>query len=122
MICSIGVDVVEVERIQRLDERWGARFCNRVYTSTELSEASRRRVGRYEYLAGRFAVKEAVIKALRDHVSGSLGYRSIEVTQASSGRPQVSCQALGWSGHIDVSISHTHSMAMAACVAMRSND
>ena len=66
MIVSVGVDMVEVRRIKRAleDGAIGRKFRARVYTEQEIRYCERKRRGRYESYAGRFAAKEAVMKAL----------------------------------------------------------
>src|SRR2546430_16056236 len=66
MIISAGVDLVEVERIQQAleDSRIGRRFRERVFTEKEILYCEKKRRGKYESYAGRFAAKEAGMKAL----------------------------------------------------------
>jgi len=65
MLLSVGVDMVEVARIQKAleDSRIGKRFRERVFTAKEIQYCESKRRGRYESYAGRFAAKEAVMKA-----------------------------------------------------------
>ena len=66
MIVSVGVDLAEVERIRKAleDPRIGRRFRDRVFTAREIQYCEKKQRGRYESYAGRFAAKEAVMKAL----------------------------------------------------------
>src|SRR5262245_65276750 len=66
MVLSVGVDMIEVQRIQKAleDSRIGKRFRERVFTANEIQYCDKKRRGRYESYAGRFAAKEAVMKAL----------------------------------------------------------
>ncbi|HDL85278.1 MAG TPA: holo-[acyl-carrier-protein] synthase [Candidatus Acetothermia bacterium] len=105
---GVGIDIVDVERIRQLHERHGERFLKRVFTDTEIEYALRARGNRiYEHLAARFAVKEAVIKAL----GRAVPFRSIEVVNSSSGRPIVMCAFAH--GKIEASLSHTDRLAIA---------
>jgi holo-[acyl-carrier protein] synthase len=125
MIRGIGVDIIEVERIRRATARWGDGFLARVYTSGERRHAGAARGGRgeAERLAGRFAAKEAVMKAL------GLGWRrmawrEIEIEGDALGRPVVrlsggaarAADELGIRAWF-VSISHTRDLAVAHAVA-----
>ena len=107
----VGIDVVDVDRIEALYRRFGERFLERLYTPTEVAYAeaacgSRR----FERLAARFAAKEALIKA-----SGRpLPYRAIEVTSAPGGRPLVRCALVD--GQIQASLSHTERLAVACVI------
>lgn len=62
MIIGIGTDIVEIERIKKAVEKWGGRFLNKIYTEKEISYCYLRK-DPFAHLAGRFAAKEAVIKA-----------------------------------------------------------
>ena len=122
MIRGIGVDIVEVDRIRRATVRWGDVFLARVFTAGERRYAGAARPAA-ERLAGRFAAKEAVMKAL------GLGWprmawRDIEIEGDALGRPVVrlsggaaaAAARLGVQAWF-VSISHTRDLAVAHAVA-----
>lgn len=111
-ICGLGVDLVEVPRIKHLVEKWSDRFLERVFTDREIDYClSNRR--RYEHLSGRFAVKEAIIKA----IGRKIPWKSIEVDSEPGGKPfaRVSAQESGLPrvGKIHISITHTERYALA---------
>jgi holo-[acyl-carrier protein] synthase len=87
-ITGTGIDVIEVDRIQRALERplTGARFRARVFTDTEVGYCESRGRGRYQSYAARFAAKEAVMKALGTGWNRNAGWREIEVVR-ERGRP-----------------------------------
>ncbi len=91
MVLSIGVDLVEVERIQKAleDSRIGMRFRDRVFTAKEIQYCEKKRRGRYESYAGRFAAKEAVMKALGNGWGSKVCWLDIEVARARSGKPEI---------------------------------
>jgi holo-[acyl-carrier protein] synthase len=91
MIISAGVDLVEVERIQKAleDSRIGQRFRERVFTEKEIQYCERKQRGKYESYAGRFAAKEAVMKALGSGWGAKVRWLDIEVARARSGKPEV---------------------------------
>ena len=91
MIVSVGVDLAEVERIRRAleDPRIGRRFRDRVFTPAEIQYCEKKRRGRYESYAGRFAAKEAVMKALGRGWGAKVGWLDIEVARARSGKPEI---------------------------------
>jgi holo-[acyl-carrier protein] synthase len=91
MIISAGVDLVEVERIQQAleDSRIGRRFRERVFTEKEILYCERKRRGKYESYAGRFAAKEAVMKALGRGWGSKVRWLDIEVGRARSGKPEI---------------------------------
>jgi holo-[acyl-carrier protein] synthase len=91
MIVSAGVDLVEVERIQKAMEngRIGQRFRDRVFTEKEIQYCEKKQRGKYESYAGRFAAKEAVMKALGRGWGSKVRWLDIEVTRARNGKPEI---------------------------------
>src|ERR1700752_1969104 len=91
MIISAGVDLIEVERIRAAleDASTGKRFRDRVYTPKEIAYCESKRRGKYESYAGRFAAKEAVMKALGRGWGSQVGWLDIEVARAPSGKPDI---------------------------------
>jgi holo-[acyl-carrier protein] synthase len=120
MILRTGIDMVEIDRVARLVQRYGQRFLRRVYTERELIECE----GRTESLAARFAAKEAAAKALGCGI-GPVAWTEIELWRVGSEAPALNLTgnaariAAGqgltqWS----VSLSHTPNLAIAAVVAL----
>ena len=91
MIISTGVDLAEVPRIQAAleDSRIGARFRARVFTENEIAYCEKKQRGKYESYAGRFAAKEAVMKALGRGWGAEVRWLDIEVVRARSGKPDI---------------------------------
>jgi len=91
MIISTGVDLAEVDRIQVALEhrRTGRRFRDRVFTEKEIAYCEKKRRGKYESYAGRFAAKEAVMKALGRGWGAKVRWLDIEVARARSGKPDI---------------------------------
>lgn len=117
-IVGIGVDVVDIARVQKLLERYGARFLQRVFTEAETRYAMD---GSFpaERLAGRFAVKEAVLKAFGTGKSQGILWKDVETVRGPKGKPvvQLHGQAVRWAkwkggGTIHVSIAHDGGKAM----------
>ncbi len=81
---TTGVDIVEIQRIQKLVERWGQRFLHRIFTEEELRYCR----GRAPSLAARFAAKEATMKALGTGIRG-VGWREIEVVRQRGEAPTI---------------------------------
>jgi len=123
-IIGHGIDMVETARIARLLEEHGPRFLRRCYTEQEQSYAADKR-RHLEHLAGRFAVKEAVFKALGAGWSGGVTWTDIEVQRLATGQPQLVIQGhsaelarqLGVTQWL-VSITHTVDCAMASVIAV----
>lgn len=120
MITS-GVDLMAVDRVARALERQGQRFLDRVYTAREQAICG----GRADRLAGRFAVKEAVAKALGTGI-GDVRWVDIELDCDARGRPVLQLHGAARSladdlglVHWSVSISHTQTHAIGFAVALR---
>ncbi|HKV43626.1 MAG TPA: holo-ACP synthase [bacterium] len=120
MIRGLGVDIVEVDRIRRAVARWGEPFLHRVFTPAELARGGTSPTAA-ERLAGRFAAKEAVMKALGRR---GVGWREIEITTDPFGKPGVhlSGRAAEIADRLGVrawslAISHTRLMAIAQALA-----
>lgn len=111
-IVGIGLDLVKIERIRALADRWQERFLERLYT-----EAERRycfdRASPYASLAGRFAAKEAVLKAIGTGWSAGISWQDIQVLNDGSGKPVAHVQGragalLQEAGVTDIHISLSH--------------
>ncbi len=111
-IVGIGLDLVKIERIRALADRWQERFLARLYT-----EAERRycfdRASPYASLAGRFAAKEAVLKAIGTGWSAGISWQDIQVLNDGSGKPVALVQGrtgalLQEAGVTDIHISLSH--------------
>ncbi len=119
MIAGIGIDIVDIGRIEGLLARHGERFTRRVFTEAEAAYA-RRSVKPAERLAGRFAVKEAVLKAFGTGKSQGILWRDVETVRGPMGRPKVTLYGeavkymnkLGGSA-IHVTIAHDGGKAVA---------
>lgn len=126
-IVSHGIDIVEVRRIAALLSGHPERFLERCFTAAEAAAASESTAQprRDEFLAGRFAAKEGVLKALGTGLSGGVKWTDIEVARSVSGAPELrltgSARAraseLGITGWL-VSISHAGGVAIASVIAL----
>jgi len=113
MLPSIGIDVVEIARVERALRRH-PRLAERLFTSAELDYAGRRaRPGRH--LAARFAAKEAVIKALD---GPALAPAEIEIVADPAPRVALRGRAAELAGDRELSVSLTHSRETAAAAAL----
>jgi len=88
MILGIGVDLCEVERIEAAIARHGERFLTRIYTPAERAYCESK-PNRMERFAGRFAAKEAAMKALGTGWRRGVAWRDFEVARALSGQPVI---------------------------------
>jgi holo-[acyl-carrier protein] synthase len=122
-IIGHGIDVIETQRLARLLEEHGERFLARCYTEQERNYAQNRR-RQIEHLAGRFAAKEAIFKALGTGWSGGIAWTDAEVLRLNTGQPTVAlhgvCKQVAQEMGITrwwLSISHTEALATASVIA-----
>ena len=123
----LGIDLTEVGRVAELLDRWGERFLERVFQPGEIRRRRRHPRAFAEHVAGRFAAKEAAMKALGTGFRG-VAFREIVVGRESSGKPRLEfrgralerARALKVVG-TEVSITHTKTMA-AAVVGLLTED
>ena len=117
-MCYIGIDIIEIVRIEKAIAHWGEGFLHRVYTELELNFSHKKPSS----LAARFAGKEAVIKAIGTQTKG-IGWREIEILAEPSGKPLVhlygkaqnQAGSLGL-GKLAISLSHSKEYAVAFVV------
>jgi holo-[acyl-carrier protein] synthase len=122
-ILGLGTDIVECLRIAQMIERHGELFIGRVYTSHEIDYCSSRKSATQHY-AGRWAAKEAVLKAIGTGWIRGITWRDVEIRNHPSGRPSVAlaggaraaCERQGIAQML-VSISHCRSHATATAIA-----
>jgi holo-[acyl-carrier protein] synthase len=122
MIVGLGIDVAEVKRIGAVIESQKERFLRRVYTQDEVAYCEQFRK-RYERYAGRFAVKEAAMKALGTGWSRGVRWVDVEVVREKGGRPTM--KLAGEAGNVAkrmgvknivLSITHTAEQAFAQVI------
>lgn len=126
MILGLGLDIIDIRRIERTLDRFGDRFTHRVFTETERIKADRRLL-RAETYAKRFAAKEACSKALGTGFRRGVFWRDLQVSNLSSGKPTmvltggaaVRLQELvpaDMIAVIDVSMTDDHPLAQAMVI------
>ena len=122
-IFGIGTDIVECLRIAKMIERHGELFINRVYTPHEIQYCQSRKAST-QHFAGRWAAKEAILKALGTGWRRGISWRDVEVRNEPGGRPTVALRGgardvveqLGITEML-ISISHCRSHATAYALA-----
>ena len=122
MIVGIGIDVAEVKRIRAVIESQGERFLRRVFTLEEVAYCEKFK-NKYERYAGRFAAKEAAMKALGTGWSRGVRWVDVEVVRTRGGRPILELKGearkvadrLGVK-NIALSITHTVEQAIAQVI------
>ena len=122
MIVGLGVDIAEVDRIEAAIRRHGEAFLKRVFTEAEIAYCERHR-NRFERYAGRFAAKEAAMKALGTGWRRGVRWVDIEVTRNSAGKPSLALSGRAKEvadslhvKHISLSITHSGNTALAEII------
>jgi holo-[acyl-carrier protein] synthase len=122
-ILGLGLDATDIDRIAGTIERYGERFLQRVFTDGEVAYCTRRKVPAIHF-AGRFAAKEAAMKALGTGHSHGVLWRDVEVVR-SGGPPQLQLHggaarrfaAMGGFSSL-VTITHSESLALAQVIIL----
>ena len=119
----LGLDLTEVARVSELLDRWGERFLERVFLPGEVLRGRRHPRAFAEHVAGRFAAKEAAMKALGTGWRG-IAFKEIVVGRQKSGKPHMEFRGRALERaralrvlKAEVSITHTKTIA-AAVVAL----
>ncbi len=119
---AIGIDIVEIKRLEKVSRKWGRSFLSKVYTERELAYAKSKRFP-YQHLAARFAAKEAIFKALGEVETNFVGWKNVEILNDTNGKPyvlwhkyaEVSRKKRGVAGVV-VSLSHSDHYAVASAM------
>ena len=125
-IVGIGTDIAECARIEKMISRHGSHFLDHVYTVREIAYCSPKRRAA-EHFAGRWAAKEAVLKALGTGWIAGISWKDVEVSNNVGGKPKIHlhggtkkiAEQLGIT-EIFISISHCSCHAIASAVAISS--
>lgn len=128
MIVGIGLDLVKIDRVRAIAERWQARFLDRLYTEAERRDCMKK-AAPYASLAGRFAAKEAVLKALGTGWADGISWHDIQVLNDRAGRPRATVSGrvktlMKRAGvtTIHVSLSHDTDYAVAEVVLTKNSE
>jgi holo-[acyl-carrier protein] synthase len=122
LIIGLGVDIAEVPRIKAAIERRGELFLRRVFTPDEIEYCERFK-NKFERYAGRFAAKEAAMKALGTGWRRGIRWVDFEVVRQQSGRPTIALAGEAAKiaatlrvKRISLSITHTEAQALAQVI------
>lgn len=112
MIKGIGIDIVEIKRVQKLIDQYGTKFLGRTFSPEEIRYC-RNKANPAQHFAGRFAAKEALIKAF----GKPLALQEIEIENHADKKPQIkltgAAKKILKKRNIHLSISHDHEYAVA---------
>jgi holo-[acyl-carrier protein] synthase len=117
MVRGIGIDIIEIHRLQTSIENIGSRFLEKIFTPSEIAYCDAK-AHRYQHYAARFAAKEAMSKALSTGWTGEFRWKDVEITNEVSGQPRVTLHGTlrsrleGATVMLSMSHSESHVVAM----------
>ena len=121
---GIGIDVVEVSRIEESIADFGEKFLNRIFTPAERAYCERQKRSAIHF-AARFAAKEAVSKAFGTGIGKEVGWLDVEIVRKASGEPEVMLAGrakefaeVNQVGSIKISLTHAEHYAAANAVIL----
>ena len=122
LIVGCGIDLVKIERIEKIIKRWGDNFIFRIFTPLEREYCEKKKGNKYQSYAGKFAAKEALLKALGLGLREA-NWKEIEIKNDELGQPIIDtsgklkniASAKGVSKYF-ISISHTKEYAAAQVI------
>jgi len=122
MIIGLGIDIIEPIRIHNGIDKYGEKFLQRLFTEQEIALCQRYHYP-VEHYAGKFAVKEAFMKAIGTGLTQNVTFKEIEVLNRENGAPYIVTQGTAANiaaqlevTHIHVSLSHVKTVAAAVVV------
>jgi holo-[acyl-carrier protein] synthase len=122
LIVGLGLDIAEIDRIEAAIGRHGAPFLERLFTPGEVAYCESHK-NKFERYAGRFAAKEAAMKALGTGWSRGVRWRDIEVAREPSGKPMLRLEGVARQiadrlgvRNISISITHSGNLALAEVI------
>ena len=125
MILGVGIDIIEVARVQASHKRFGERFLNRLLLADEIAYCLSHK-NPAPFIAARFAAKEAISKAFGTGIGAQLGWQDMEIRRKVSGEPFVVLHGKGEklfksrrAKNLLISLSHTTNYAAATAVLER---
>ena len=112
MISGTGIDIIEIERINKAIKRWGKNFLEHIFNPEEIEYASQQHFPAQHY-AARFAAKEAIYKAIGTGLQ--LAWKDITILNDKEGQPY--CRlSKAYPNKISISLSHSKNYAIANCI------
>jgi holo-[acyl-carrier protein] synthase len=122
VIIGLGLDIAEIDRIEQAISRRGAPFIERVYTRREVDYCEQHK-NKFERYAGRFAAKEAAMKALGTGWRDGVRWRDIETVREPSGKPTLRLEGVAREladrmgvKNISLTITHSGNVALAQVI------
>ena len=122
MIIGCGIDLVKIERIEKIIKKWGDNFTSRIFTLLEREYCEKKKGNKYQSYAGRFAAKEALLKSLGLGLRG-VNWKEIEIENNELGQPIIETSgklkniaSVKGVSKCFITISHTKDYAIAQVI------
>ena len=122
LIIGCGIDLVKIERIEKIIKRWGNNFNSRIFTPLERDYCEKKKDNKFQSYAGKFAAKEALLKALGLGLRGA-NWKEIEIKNDELGQPIIctsgklkNIASLKGISKYFITISHTKEYAIAQVI------
>ena len=122
MILGIGIDIIDIPRVKRIAEEYGADFIARLFSEREIAYCKSKKNSEINF-AARFAAKEALLKALGTGLRSGIDWKDIEVVRDDYGKPELVLIGKAKKltdekgvGIMHLSLSHTAEYAAAVVV------
>lgn len=116
MIVGVGCDIVNINRINAMIDKYGEKFLQRIYTKQEIANAPLHDSKRISYYAKRFAAKEAYAKAIGTGIGASISFREIEILSDKKGKPCFNILRAGVEANAHLSLTDDFPFAIAYVV------
>ena len=113
MVTGTGIDIIEIDRIEKAIKKWGNDFLEHVFTKEEIAYAQKHKYPA-QHFAARFAAKEAVLKAFGKN--SHIHWKDIKISNDKYGKPLCLYSNKNFKKRILISISHTHVYAVASAI------
>ena len=84
-----GIDLVKIERIEKLFKRFSSRFLEKIFSINELNQIQEIKINKTNKIASKFSVKEAAVKAIGTGITKGISFRDIEVLNLQNGKPTI---------------------------------
>ena len=117
---NVGTDIVEINRIRRLIDKYKSKFIDRIFSESEIAYCTDKKDPSIHF-AGKFSAKEAVKKALSNQYKDTFfSFKEISIINNDKGKPFISIDNID-PRFIDISISHTNNYAISFAI-LKTND
>ncbi len=114
-----GVDIIEINRIQKCISKNNNKFLEKIYTQKEIEYCESRNIQKYQSYAARFAAKEAAYKALSEYIGSDCTWKDFEIINNEKGKPMLKLHfTIPYLKNLELTLSHCKEYAVAQVVGI----